>query len=83
MTVNEGLQRQELGCDRGAQSGRVHLCAPAYGEAPLYGDYPFFDQLQDNINKQVGVSLQVPIFNGLQVRSSVQRAKPGSSKTPR
>ncbi|WP_237144339.1 TolC family protein [Pontibacter pamirensis] len=37
--------------------------------------YAYFDQLQDGVGKNFGFSLQVPIFNGLQVRSNVQRAK--------
>ncbi|MCB0489071.1 MAG: TolC family protein [Cyclobacteriaceae bacterium] len=32
------------------------------------------DQLQDNLFKQVNLSLSIPIFNGWQSRSSVQRA---------
>ncbi|WP_439882933.1 TolC family protein [Pontibacter sp. MBLB2868] len=38
-------------------------------------DYPFFDQLKDGIGKQLGFTLQVPVFNGLQARINVQRAK--------
>lgn len=37
--------------------------------------YAYFDQLKDGVGKNFGFSLQVPIFNGLQVRSNVQRAK--------
>lgn len=74
-TVNEGLQRQELGFYDEGGTEAVVIYVPNIYDVPMYGDYPFFDQLQDNINKQVGVSLQVPIFNGMQVRSSVQRAK--------
>ncbi|WP_242928121.1 TolC family protein [Pontibacter vulgaris] len=38
-------------------------------------DYPFADQFKNNLGKQFGFSLQVPIFNGLQARSNVERAK--------
>jgi len=38
-------------------------------------NYAFWDQLEDGIGKQVGLSLQVPIFNGMQARTAVQRAK--------
>ncbi len=38
-------------------------------------DYPFADQFNNNLGKQFGFSLQVPIFNGLQARSNVERAK--------
>lgn len=37
--------------------------------------YGYLDQLQDGVGKNFGFSLQVPILNGLQVRSNVQRAK--------
>lgn len=34
-----------------------------------------FDQISNNFFQNVGVSVQIPIFNGLQARSSVKRAK--------
>lgn len=37
--------------------------------------YGMFNQWDDNLNTQVGVSLQIPIINGLQARTNVQRAK--------
>ncbi|RDV16292.1 TolC family protein [Pontibacter diazotrophicus] len=37
--------------------------------------YAYLDQLKDGVGKNFGFSLQVPIFNGMQVRSNVQRAK--------
>lgn len=36
---------------------------------------PFGNQLKNNVNKTFGFSLSVPIFNGLQVRTSVAKAK--------
>ncbi|MDU0370055.1 TolC family protein [Hymenobacter endophyticus] len=35
----------------------------------------FSSQLKDNLGKNLQFSLQIPIFNGLQVRTSVQRAQ--------
>ncbi|WP_129714579.1 TolC family protein [Pedobacter sp. SYP-B3415] len=35
----------------------------------------FNSQLRDNFGQNVGLSIQIPVFNGLQVRSSVKRAK--------
>jgi outer membrane protein len=35
----------------------------------------FADQVRDNYNKAIGVSLNIPIFNGFQARSSVKRAQ--------
>lgn len=38
-------------------------------------DFKFWDQLDFNLRKFVGFSLQVPIFNGLKTRASVVNAK--------
>lgn len=37
-------------------------------------DYPFMDQLKDNLFKGIGLNLSIPIFNNWQVRASVARA---------
>jgi len=34
-----------------------------------------FDQINERFNQYVGLSLQIPIFNGLQAKSNVKRAK--------
>lgn len=36
---------------------------------------PFTDQFKDNVNKSVGLTLTVPLFNGLQTYTGVQNAK--------
>jgi outer membrane protein len=41
----------------------------------IFEDYPIFSQFSDLLNRQVGVSMNIPIFNGLQARSNVQRAQ--------
>lgn len=38
-------------------------------------DKPFADQFKDNINKSIGLTLTVPIFNGLQTYTNVKNAK--------
>lgn len=38
-------------------------------------NYKFKDQLTDNFGQYVGVSLQIPIFNGFTARSGVRKAK--------
>jgi outer membrane protein len=42
---------------------------------PILKDKPFADQLSDNVNKSIGFTLSVPIFNGLQTYASVKNAK--------
>lgn len=44
----------------------------SYNTEPI----PFWDQLKDN-NTSVGFNLSVPIFNGLRVRTNIQKAKIG------
>lgn len=48
-----------------------------YATVPVFGkqDYPFFNQLKDKIGESVSLTLAIPIVNGRQVRSSVERAK--------
>ncbi len=36
---------------------------------------PFADQFRDNVNKSVGFTITVPIFNGLQTQTGVKNAK--------
>ena len=42
---------------------------------PTYVDYPFEEQLEDNVSQSVSFSLSIPIFNGWQANSSIVRAK--------
>jgi len=42
---------------------------------PVISDVPFRDQLDNNLGKSVGFTLQVPLFNGWMVRSNISRAK--------
>ncbi|RLD61373.1 MAG: hypothetical protein DRJ05_02760 [Bacteroidetes bacterium] len=42
-----------------------------------YSAKPFSDQFDDNMNEAVGLSLNIPIFNGWTSRSSIARAKIG------
>jgi outer membrane protein len=40
-----------------------------------FGNMSFTKQIEDNFNQFIGFGLSIPIFNGLAVRSSVNRAK--------
>jgi len=42
---------------------------------PNYEKYPFFSQIQDNASTNIGFSLSIPIFNGMQANYSVNNAK--------
>ena len=40
-----------------------------------YEKIPFNDQINNNVNKSIGLYLSIPLFNGLQVRTANSRAK--------
>lgn len=42
---------------------------------PVYGKYPFAEQINDNINYGIGLSLNIPILNGWQVNKNIANAK--------
>tara|TARA_B100000497_G_C7684241_1_gene414374 strand:- start:1068 stop:2432 length:1365 start_codon:yes stop_codon:yes gene_type:complete len=44
---------------------------------PIYEDYPFQDQFDDNVNQSISLSLSIPIFNNWQANASVSKAKIG------
>ncbi|MDA3838268.1 MAG: TolC family protein [Candidatus Delongbacteria bacterium] len=44
-------------------------------------DYPYFNQLDDNINMYFGLNLRIPIFNRFTVRNSLSIAKIDISKS--
>ena len=42
---------------------------------PIFEQKAFSDQLDDNFNRTISFTLNIPIFNGMSVRTNVQRAK--------
>ncbi|HVW98308.1 MAG TPA: TolC family protein [Mucilaginibacter sp.] len=44
-------------------------------QQPVLAPYPFTNQFGDNFNQSIGVSLQIPIFNRFNARTSVRKAK--------
>jgi outer membrane protein len=44
-------------------------------EMPVYGAYPFFEQVRDNTSAGIGLGLSIPIFNGWQVNTSIANAR--------
>lgn len=55
------------------QSNGQNVIAPQFEQ--LLSKYPFFKQFGDNFNQAVGVTLQIPIFNRFQARTSVRKAR--------
>jgi outer membrane protein len=55
---------------------------PGYGplvvnqQVPVFGNAkPFLDQYKSNVNKSIGFSLNIPIFNGLQTNTAYKNAR--------
>jgi outer membrane protein len=49
-----------------------------YSLSPVYSSpvtTPFNDQVNDNLNKTIGLNLSIPIFNGWQTKTAISRAR--------
>jgi len=55
------------------QGTQYNVTAPGF--VPNYAPYSAFTQIGDNFNQSIGISLQIPIFNKFQTRTSVRKAK--------
>ena len=42
---------------------------------PVLGPYSAFDQIRDNFNQSLGLSIQIPIFNRFSTRTAVRKAQ--------
>jgi len=42
---------------------------------PVFGKYPFSDQISDNLNYGIGFSLNIPIMNGWQISKNISNSK--------
>ncbi|HVV55699.1 MAG TPA: TolC family protein [Mucilaginibacter sp.] len=62
---------QQIGVVQGTNTPVVgQFTAPVYSSS-----YSFFNQIGNNFNQSVGVSIQIPIFTRFQARTSVRKAK--------
>ena len=88
--MNLAASELQLKIAQGARSPRIsmnHSISTMYSnirkkiigidpeEGPLYGEYPFSEQLNDNLNYGFGFTLTVPIFNGWQVGTNISNSK--------
>jgi outer membrane protein len=48
---------------------------PTPFEVPVSGKNPYFNQLNQNFSQQIGLSLNIPIFNAWQARGGLERTK--------
>lgn len=44
-------------------------------QQPIYGSYSAFNQISDNFNQNIGLSVQIPIFNKFNTRTTVRKAE--------
>jgi outer membrane protein len=44
-------------------------------EIPVYGKYPFMEQVRDNTSAGVGLGLSIPIFNGWSTNTNIANAR--------
>lgn len=88
--MNLAARELELKIAQGARSPRIsmnHSVSTMYSnirkkivgidpeEGMLYGDYPFPEQLSDNLNYGFGFTLNLPILNGWQVNTNISGSK--------
>lgn len=69
--VGSTVLQQQIGTVQGSNT-------PVIGQftSPVYASkYPFFSQLNNNLNQSVGVSVQIPVFNRFSARTGVRKAK--------
>lgn len=78
-TGYSGLRQRLVGYDVtgtqvvGQTTTGVEVVAPVV--SPVFEKIPFEQQANDNFNQSFGFFLSVPIFNGLQTRTNITRAK--------
>lgn len=77
-TGYSGLAKELTGVNTGTQTIGVttsgdFVIAPS--AEPIFRDKSFSDQFKDNVNKSIGVNINIPIFNGLQTHTAIQNAK--------
>lgn len=83
--------QRSLAIARGSRSPRLSLSGSmgtGYSDArqkltavdsssllPIYSDYSFEEQIEDNVSQSLSFSLSIPLFNGWQTNSTISSAK--------
>ena len=63
------------GINSGISYNKTSSFDPSTGQLDYRNANPFFKQFNDNLGQNIGVSLNIPIFNGFATRNNVQRNK--------
>ncbi len=80
-TGYSGLSKKVVGYEMGTPSiigytaDTVAVYSIASSVVPILEKTPFGDQVKNNINKNLGFNMNIPIFNGWQSHNSISRAK--------
>ncbi|MEL6695121.1 MAG: TolC family protein [Bacteroidota bacterium] len=74
-----GIREQPVGTEEISESVSVEFLGDRetltfFRNAPVFGAYPFFSQITDNVNLGLGVRLDIPIYNRNFAKASVDRA---------
>ncbi|GGK68145.1 transporter [Rufibacter glacialis] len=72
---NPFIERTLVGYQDENMNQPLYIYNPSVQRTPR--EYPYFNQLQDNIGQFIGLNLSVPILNGFRVRNNVQLSKIG------
>jgi outer membrane protein len=79
LRIAKGGRSPRLNLNTSFSTGYSSIRQKILGIDPLdgiqYGDYPFADQLNDNINYGIGLTLSIPVFNGWQVNTGISNAR--------
>ena len=78
--LNRQAAEKQIDIAKGARYPRLSLNGGIGSSYSYIFDYPdpqrsFSDQVSQRFNQYIGASLSIPIFNGLNVRSNVKRAR--------
>jgi outer membrane protein len=80
LKISQGARSPRLSLSNTFSTGYSDVRRKLLGidqNGPIYGEYPFSEQMSDNINYGVGFSLNIPILNGWQVNRNISNARLG------
>ena len=80
MKIAKGTRSPRLSMSHSFSTGYSDIRKKLLGidpvtSAPIYGKYSFADQVNDNINYGIGLSLNIPILNGWQVNKNIANSR--------
>lgn len=80
LSIAKGSRSPRLSLNNSFSTGYSDIRRKLLGidqNGPIYGKYPFAEQINDNINYGIGFSLSIPILNGWQVNKNIDNARLG------